>query len=172
MKTAILLALALTPLASGADDIKLLDVKPGLRERTVTNEVRLSEETLAKMTPADRAHLEATMKSRNGMPMTTKVCVTPEAMGKPFSIPGQNCTVRLVSSSALRQEIHYECPSGPHKSSGDVVVELVDPDHLTSTTTMKTGDTGSGADDIKMTVIDKWLSAECGAVKPPTARKQ
>jgi hypothetical protein len=93
-------------------------------------------------------------------------------MGKPFSIPGRNCITKLVSSSASRQEIHFECPSGPHKTSGDVVIELLDSGYLTSTTTMKTtpvdsSAAGGGAGDIlKMTLSDKWLSAECGAVKP------
>ena len=156
MRITILQIVAFTLLpACWADDIKPFDLKAGLWERTVTTEAQFSAETLAKMPPAERARVDAMMKDRNGVPATAKVCQLRASLDKPFSIPGRDCTTKLVSSTPSRQEIHVDCQN---RMSADAVMDRADPS------------AGEGPTDIKMTISDKWLSADCGDVKPTGAK--
>ncbi len=167
MRITILHTVAFTLLpACWADDIKPFDLKAGLWERTVTTEAQYSAETLAKMPPAERARVDA-MKDRLGVPGTVKVCQLRASLDKPFSIPGRDCTTKVVSSSPSRQEIHVDCQN---RMSADAVMDRADSGHVKAILTMKPGpddpSAGTGPTEIKMTIIDKWLSADCGDVKP------
>ncbi len=172
MRITILHVVAFTLLpACWADDVKPFDLKAGLWERTVTTEAQFSAETLAKMPPAERARVDAMMKDRNGVPATTNVCQLRASLDKPFSIPGRDCTTKLVSSTASRQEIHVDCQK---RMSADAVVDRADSGHVKVTLTMRRGPDDPSAEggptDTKMTITDKWLSADCGNVKPTGAK--
>lgn len=181
----ILLAIALLcPLASWAQDIKPFDAKVGLWESTVTTEITgmpampampaIPEESLAKMPPAQRAQVEAMMKGRGGMgsPRTTtsKSCLTRESLNKAlFDNQDQSCTRKLVSSSSTSQQIHFDCTRSNMKTTGDLNLERVDAEHVKGTMVMKSAgtDAGNGRNmDMKMSFNTKWLSPDCGDVKP------
>src|SRR5208283_3141677 len=71
VKTRILLVLAfLTPLTGWAVDPVPMDVKLGLWETTMTNQTDISSmippEVLSKMTPEQRAQMEAAVNGRGG----------------------------------------------------------------------------------------------------------
>jgi len=175
--TAVLLAL---PTALFAADI--FDVKPGLWEQTTTMEVsnmpgmqgmpQLTPEQLAQMPPAARARLEAMMKGQ-GQGIVTKVCRTRESMTDAMSYAARQdnaCTPKIVSMSAGKVEVHTDC-TGRFTGSGDFVVERIDSEHFKMTGVMKGVTTGEkGAQErpmnTKMTSNGKWLSADCGDVKP------
>lgn len=181
LKAAILIAVAvLTPLACrAADDLVTFDAKPGLWENTTTMEMsgmpampQIPEEQLAKMPPQQRAQIEAMMKSRGGMggPRTTKSCMTPESLKRSLAF-AQNaqtensCTSKVASSSANKREIHFECTRGKTTSAGDMTIERIDSEHVKGNMVMKT----IGADrpmDMKMSFTTKWVSSDCGDVKP------
>ena len=88
MKTRILLVLAfLTPLAGWAVDPVPMDVKLGLWETTMTNQTDISSmippEVLARLTPEQRAKMEAAMQGRGGArTSTTKHCVTKDTINE------------------------------------------------------------------------------------------
>ena len=88
MKTRILLVLAfLTPFAGWAVDPVPMDVKLGLWETTITNQMDISSmippEALAKMTPEQRAQMEAAMSGRGGARTTTaKHCITKDTINE------------------------------------------------------------------------------------------
>lgn len=184
MKTAILASFVLLmPLVfqAAADDIKPFDAKVGLWETTSTTEItgmlampQIPEEQLAKMPPEQRAKLEAMIKGRGmGGPRTntSKSCVTRESLEKALSF-GQNeesCTRKVVTSSSSKQEIHIECVRGKSTMTGDLTVERLDGEHARGSMVMKS----AGADrpiDMKMSFTSKWLSADCGDVKPITPK--
>ena len=172
MRITILQIVAFTLLpACWADDIKPFDLKAGLWERTVTTEAQYSAETLAKMPPAERARIDAMMKDRLGVPATAKVCQLRASLDKGFSFPGRDCTTKLVSYSPSRQEIHVDCQN---RMSADAVMDRADSGHVKATLTMRPGpddpSAGEGPTDIKMTISDKWLSPDCGDVKPTGAK--
>ena len=187
MKTTILFGIAmLCPLAAlTAQEIKPFDAKPGLWENTMTMEIsgmpampQLTPEQLAQMPPAARQQMESMMNGRAGAPrtITSKSCTTKEEINKglAFSDKNQaNCTRKIVSSSSSKVEMHVEC--APDKTNmtvvTDITVERLDAEHVRVAGTSKSTGTsaGNGAArtmDSKFTVNGKWLSSDCGDVKP------
>ena len=190
MKTTILFGIAiLCPLAAlTAQEIKPFDAKPGLWESTMTMEIsgmpampampQLTPEQLAKMPPAARQQMESMMNGRAGAPrtITSKSCTTKEEINKglAFSDKNQaNCTRKIVSSSSSKVEMHVEC--APDKTNmtvvSDITVERLDAEHVKVAGTSKSTGTGAGNGaartmDSKFTVNSKWLSSDCGDVKP------
>ncbi len=180
MRKSILIAVAACgPLACwAADQITPFDAKPGLWETTSTTEIaglpvmpQIPPEALARMPPERRAQVEAMMKSRNGpQATTTKSCMTPESFRRALNLARneQSCTSKLVTSSSSKQEVHVECAQGKSKSSGDVTIERIDSEHAKGNMTMKSlteGDRPINM-DMKITFNSKWLSSDCGDVKP------
>jgi len=171
------------PVAIWAQEIKPIDAKPGLWENTSTMEMsgaampnmpQISPEQLAQMPPEARARVEAMMKGNGGSPRTNtaKVCITREQLSQPLFNSGQrNCTYKLTGSAADSQQIHVECTTGNTQMAGDLKLERVDSEHVKGNMVMKaTGDSTSarpGASvNIKTTFSGKWLSSDCGDVKP------
>lgn len=183
--TAILLAI---PMAAFAADV--FDVKPGLWEQTATMEMagmpamqgmpQMTPEQLAQLPPAARERIQAMMQGRGGMgqPMTVKVCRTKESLADAMSYAARqdnSCTTKITNMSASKVEVHTEC-SGRFTGSGDFMVERIDSEHTKMTGAMKGVASGSksGQDTpvtTKMTITGKWLSPDCGDVKPLGAKQ-
>ena len=178
MTTRILLGLALLcPMASWAQDKIPFDGRPGLWETTSTMEISgmpampaMDPETLKNMPPEARAQMEAMMKGRGmGSPrtQTVKSCMTKESFNKGFAVQDQNtCTRKVVSSTGSKMEIHMDCTQGKSKTTGDMTMERVDSEHAKGTMVMKTSEGGERSMDMKMSFSTKWLSSDCGDVKP------
>ncbi len=175
MKKTILLGILLAwPLASWAADA--FDIKPGLWEQTTTMEVagmsampQLTPEQLAQMPPAARARLEG-MAQGGGQTITTKVCHTRESLAdaRSYSRQDASCTSKVTNMTATKVEVHTEC-TGRMKSSGDFVVDRVDAEHTKMSGVFKTE--GDHPMSTKMSTSGKWISADCGDVKPITPKK-
>ena len=182
MKKIILAIGILCPLATWAQNI---DIKTGLWENTLSTEIAampampampaISEETLAKMPPAQRAQVEQMMKGRGsaGSPRatTTKSCITRETLSKPlYNSTDKTCNAKLVGATANMQNVHIVCAPGGTKTEGDMTIERIDPEHVKGTMVMtSTGEAGRSM-DMKMTMNDKWISSDCGDVKPYEAK--
>jgi hypothetical protein len=168
--------------AWAADEIKPFDAKPGLWEVSVSTEMpgmppmppmgsvpKLPDDVLAKMPPEQRARVEAMMKNRSagGAPqMSNKICLTKESLqAGALGQRDKSCTSKVVSSTSTKQAIHVECSQEQVKSTGDMTVELVDPGHIKGAMAMKSTINGQ-SHDIKMSFDNKWVSADCGDVKP------
>jgi hypothetical protein len=178
----------LIPASWAADEIKPFDAKPGLWETTTKMEMpgipampampQIPEETLAKMPPAQRAQLEVMIKSRSsaGGPgaTTTKVCMTAESLSwaAAFAHNNPSCTTKIVNASSSKQEIHMDCAQGRTRTAGDMVVERIDSEHVKGVMDMKTSMEGAAqTTNMKMTFDTKFVSPECGDVKPFGERK-
>jgi hypothetical protein len=176
----------LIPLTTFAADVKPLDAKLGLWETTTTTETAgmpampqmppIPPETLARMPPEQRAKLEALRKGGLGAPRThnSRSCVTREVLERGFALDQnergtENCTNKVVSSSSARQEIQVECTNKQMKSVGDIVVNRIDSGHIQGQ--MLTKISGETSMNMKMTFDSKWISSDCGDVKPPVVRK-
>lgn len=165
------------PLASQADDFKPMDVKLGLWETASKTDMpgmpaslpQIPEETLAKMPPEQRARIEAMMKGR-GAPgsMTTRSCLTRESLDRGLNFQNdKSCTYKVTGSSASKEQVHVECDRGQMHTTGDLTVERADNEHVKGTMVMKSP---AGSGDIKVSFESKWVSADCGSVKPVTAK--
>jgi hypothetical protein len=160
-----------------------LDIKVGLWETTTTMQMaglpnipaaQVSEEALAKMPPEQRARIEAMMKSRVGggtSPIVSKSCITRDSLagGSAFSRQQNNCTSKVVTSTAAKQQVHVECDQQGTKMAGDLTVDRIDAEHTKGQMVMK-GNVQSRPIETKMSFETKWLSAECGDVKPAAGK--
>jgi hypothetical protein len=161
----------LTPLAAWAVDPVPMDVKLGLWETTLTNQMDISSlipaDALAKLTPDQRARMEAAMGGRGG-PRTTiaKQCITKETLNEAFSNASTardlKCTRTFVTSTSTKQVVHMECTSGGVKTSSDVQVEVIDRETTKGSMVMTT--VGGRGGNMKMELTSKWLGPDCGDV--------
>src|ERR1035441_6170576 len=94
VKTRILLVVSfLAPLAGWAADPVPMDIKLGLWESTITTQMSgmpaLPPELLSKLTPEQRAKMEAAMGRGGASPKTTtRHCVTKETLNQALSFGG------------------------------------------------------------------------------------
>lgn len=145
-----------------------LNVKTGEWESTSTNETSgqlpVPQEMLDKMTPEQRAKMEAAMKAR-GMqgPRTTvyKHCVKKEDLDKPFAKNDEKaCKQTILTSSATRQEVHMECEMGGGKQVGTLKLEALDSSTVKGSMQM-TASNGGRTMNINSTFSAKWLGPTC-----------
>jgi hypothetical protein len=155
--------------AWAADAPPTLDVRPGMWEATTTTETTgvppIPPEILAKMTPEQKAMLEARMKAGTSQgPKTTvnKHCITKEELNKglTFGDDHGSCKRTVVNGSSSKQEIRIECGNAGIKGSGTIRIEAIDPEHVKFSVQVTSGD-GSHAMKINTTGTSKWLSAPC-----------
>ena len=160
-----------------------IDIKPGLWENTVTVEISgmpampaIPQETLDKMTPDQRTQMENMMKGRGGgMPResTHKSCLTAENLKHSlYDNADKTCTHKLVSASSSVQKIHVECSPSGMTTVGDLTMDRIDSEHIKGNMVAKsTGGQAGRSMETKMTISGKWLSSDCGDVKPFEPKK-
>jgi hypothetical protein len=120
-------------------------------------------ELLAKMTPEQKAMLEARLKAKDSLaPQTTvrKQCITKEDLGKLMNFGDEHgaCQRTVVSASSSKQEFRIECTSSGIKASGTVRVEALDSEHMKFSSQI-----AAGAMNVSTTGTGKWVSAECSS---------
>ena len=182
MRIAILAGVAvLWPLA--AQDIKPLDIKVGLWEAAVKTETpgmpamssmpTIPPETLAKLLPERRAQLEALMGRGAGGAgaITTKFCISRESLDRGMASCRERQGLYLQGGGFLARQAGdaHGLHPGNTKMSGDMTVERVDAEHVKGAMAMKSSDSERPM-EVKMSFDNKWLSADCGDVKPAGAK--
>jgi hypothetical protein len=184
VKKIMLSIVMICPITIWGQEIKPIDIKPGLWENTTTTQIsglqmpnmpQVTPDQLAKMPPETRARVEAMMKGGAGAPQTSvmKSCITREQLSKPlFGQQDKACTAKLVSSTSSTQRIHVDCTRGGNQTTGDLNMDRVDSEHVKGDMLMKTsGDSSTKSSagqnmTIKLNFNNKFLSADCGDVKP------
>mgnify|MGYP006144956407 CR=1 FL=1 len=136
------------------------------------------QKQLAAMPPAQRKQMEAMMGqqgvsmapgSKGGMAL--KICITPE-MAARQEMPSQtegDCTTTIHSRSASTLKMSYVCKNPP--SSGEGTYTFSSDTAYTMKMVMKTTRQGKPA-SMTMEGQGKWLSADCGTVKPMAPPKR
>ncbi len=112
-------------------------LKPGLWE--AASEMNIGDvasmippDKLAKMTPEQRAQVEAMMKRSAGNPMSTKLCYTKEQLDKGLNYNMERagtCTSKTISNNGSKQVSEVSCDNGKTKTTGTVSMEAIDPEH-------------------------------------------
>ena len=156
-------------LAAGTAAAAPLDVKLGLWETTSITHmsgIPIPADALANMPPAQRAKLEAMMSARQAQPgrnHTSKSCVTQADLDRPFQSPeraAEKCTQTVVNSSATQAEYKIQC-SGSSAHQGVMHIEALSREQVKESFTMNAGNGTVSSEG-----SSRWLSADCGTVKP------
>jgi len=159
-----------------ADKIVPPNIRTGLWEITETHAMTgmppmpaIPPEALARMTPEQRAQMEAHMKdSFGGGPKTTtrKDCITKEKLEKnaAFEENRNECTRTVLSSSSTMTEMKIHCTGKEMSSDGTVKYEALTPESVKGTVRMvMTGHDRTMHMDMDFT--SKYLGPVCGDVK-------
>jgi hypothetical protein len=147
-----------------------LNVKPGLWESTTTytraGELPISQATLDRLPPEQRARLEERLKANGTSTMTYKSCLKKEDLENPDFTDKKQCTWTTLESSSTKAKGSAVCnyPESEMKLSGTGEIIAVDQEHVKGNIHMIA--TGSGR---KMTtdgvLTAKWLGSSCGNIK-------
>ena len=175
-----LVSLAVTAGAQAAELTKP-NIKPGLWEVSInpkiSGEMPIPEDQLAKMTPEQRARLEAAMKSHmaNGTKARVyKECMTPEKIARGFAIDPHGddsaCKRNVVSSSSKELTLHDECNKPERKTVTDVHFEVKDGTQMSGKINVVMTSAGKTM-TVNNTMQGKWLGANCGTVKDAELEK-
>lgn len=137
-------------------------VKPGQWETTIigqtTGQLPVPQEILDKMTPEQRAKIEAALQARNGQPNVYKTCAKKEDLDKPFGkdIRRESCKQTFLTSTSTKQEVHMECEESGGKQVGTLKLEAVDSGTVKGTMQM-TVSNGARSMNLNYTYSAKWL---------------
>jgi hypothetical protein len=161
-------AVLLLGVGAAAVYAEALDIKTGLWEVTVTTQSNgMPPVDTSKLTPEQRARLEAMMKERR-KPETTvnKNCLTKDDLeqslflGKKDDEP--SCKKDVVST-ARSLSVKEQC-NGNQKSTTDVKLDAVSRENVKGTMHMTLGE-GARAMTMDSNISAKWVSGSCGDVK-------
>jgi hypothetical protein len=169
--TSLICTAAVVTVARAADFTKP-DIKPGLWEVTtspkMSGQMPIPDEQLAKMTPEQRARLEAAMKSGAGKPHVYKECMTPEKIARGFEMDRgadeASCKRKVVSSSSSELTLHDECNKPDRKSVTDVHFDIKSGTQMNGKINVVVTSSGKTM-TVNTAIAGKWLNASCGAVK-------
>ncbi len=148
------------------------NIKPGLWEVTVTpkmsGEMPIPDDQLAKMTPEQRAKVEAMVKGQGSKPHVYKDCMTPEKIAKGFEMERgaeeASCKRNVISSTASELTLHDECDHTNRKTVSDVHFEFKGGTEINGKLHIVTTASGKSM-TVDSTVSGKYVTASCGTVK-------
>jgi hypothetical protein len=164
MKTPIRLAGA----AAAALTLSALDVRMGLWETTsVTNMSNMMAAVdTSKMSPEQKAQMEAMMKGMASKPIVNKSCMTKEKFEKQSFMqqrPNSDCTQTITKNTRTLMEATVSCTK-PETITGQITIEAPSPTALKGTVKSK-GNARGREINVTIDMTGKWLGADCGDVK-------
>lgn len=154
---------------------QMAPLKPGLWQVQIDRETDGQKapdmaERMKNMPPERRAQMEAMLKKR-GMSAAgnvMKVCQTREMMdSNHFVNPVPNCKITYTTRTDKAWKSHTSCPQMHLESDVDIV--FLNPENYIVKTVSAVQSDGQTRTS-HMTNTGKWLSADCGDIKPITAQ--
>lgn len=186
MKTRHLIALCLLaqgPLAGSAAQAQPGRMQPGLWEQSVTMksasgqmeaQMAQMQQQMASMPPEQRKMVEQMMARQGvgmgaaGQPHTVRLCITPEqAERQDVAQHDGNCKQELLQRSGNTLRYRFAC-TGEHPTSGEGEYTLASPTSYSGKASVLTQVKGK-PEKMDMTTQGRWVSADCGAIKPRTS---
>jgi hypothetical protein len=146
-------------------------IKPGLWQVQMEREVNGQKmpdmsERLKNMPPEKRAQFEAMMK-QHGVGMgggPNQVCYTRELLEhSPWADIQTDCKPTFSSRTSSSWKWHTSCPKSGYEADGEAVFINSENYTVKSTSVSKIGDKVRNS---SATMTGKWVSADCGDVKP------
>ena len=128
-----------------------------------------ASEHMKSMSPEKRAQFEAMMKQRGlatGGDGGVQVCYTRDMLERsPWADQQTGCKVSFSHRDAALWRWHTSCQQFASESDGEVAFQNRESYTVKVTSVSKMG---GKARNSRITMTGKWLSADCGAVKPLT----
>ena len=173
MRKSLLAVSLVSPLLLSTANAAEFDMRPGLWEISTTSDLLL----LAPAIPPDQMQNLRNLAKEYGMEMPliengaaiSKVCITQE-MAKQKALPNfyqdqTGCVTKSTSRDGNSYKVDFACESAELRGNGTAE------GHLTSTEsflgqTRFTGTARGNPVNEKADIAGKWMSANCGAVKP------
>lgn len=157
-----------------------VDMTPGLWEHsfTITSKggemdraMKEMQQQLANMPAEQRKMVEDMMAAQgvsfdsSGTNTTVKVCITQDDIDK-GALPQHDdeCTQEIIEHSKNKFKATFVCNTKP-SSSGTTEIHFTDAKNYTGESVFVT-EVGGKAEQMSMTQSGKWLSADCGKLKP------
>ena len=168
-----LCVVALTAPVATIAHAQVAPIKPGLWQIKVERDVDGQKapdmsEHLKNMPPEQRAQMEAMLKQR-GVDVSgnvMKVCQTREMLDtRKFVNPMPDCKTTFSTQNDSAWKSHTSC--GQLHLESDSEVLFANSENY-SVKTVSVTRTGSRTINSNMTRTAKWLSSECGDIKPPS----
>jgi len=157
--------------ALAAQKIEPLNVKLGLWEMTsvikTSGELPIPAEYLSKLTPEQRAKMEAAMKAQSAGPAQThtyKSCLTKEKSDSSLFNDRKECTETILTSSSTKLSLKATCTFEGVTMSGHGEFEAVSTESVKGTIHMTTTG-GEHTMNTDASYTGKWIGASCGDVK-------
>ena len=154
-------------------------MRPGLWEHSVTMKTQSGQmeaamaemqKSLASMPPEQRKQKQ--MMAQQGVGMgpkgqTVKVCITKEQADLDNIPQQEGCTQKVQRVDASTMKVAFSCKGGQGQppSSGEGTITMQGPTAYTGQFRFKTQNQGK-PEQIDMAQSGKWLSDNCGAIKP------
>lgn len=130
---------------------------------------------MAQMSPDQRKMMEEVMAKQglglNQQVNSVKVCISKE-QAENLEIPqgqNQNCTQEIINRTTKSIKMKFDC-KGLAETSGEGEFTLTSPTAYTGKSVINTT-VDHKADRMDMNQKGKWLSANCGEIKPITTKK-
>lgn len=164
MRALLVVVCACSPLAVSAAE--RLNVKTGLWEMTSATQMSgmppLPKEMLEKLTPEQRAQIEASIKQSAGTRTdTSRECVTERDLERPFDAGNRDeCNYEMVRSTRTSQEWKLAC-TGDVKGSGTFKINTPTPETMNGVLDISVGNDDSTM-TVKADVKGRWLGPDCG----------
>jgi hypothetical protein len=162
--------------AFGAQAQTAPPITPGLwqiyREREVNGqEVPDASDRMKNMSPERRAQFEAMMKQHGvgtGGGGMGQVCYTHETLEhSPWADQQTDCKATFSTRSASAWKWHTICPKSGYEADGEAIFADHENYTVKSTSVSKIGDKVRNS---STTMTGKWLSSDCGDLKPLDAK--
>lgn len=153
-----------------------LNVKLGLWETQVNPQISgdlaasIPDEQLQKMTPDQRAKMQAAMQAMQAslaQPRVGKDCMTAEKLAKGFNFGTEQspqCKATIVTNSGSEFESHQECSENGGTRSTSIHIVAKSTEHITGAIHSDSAKGGKTM-TFNATMEGKWLGSDCGTVK-------
>jgi hypothetical protein len=155
-------------------------MKPGLwalSNKMTSNDPALGQamsamqEHMANMSPEQRQQMQSMMQQHGvqldigaGGALQTKICMTREmAQRKEFPVQQGDCRQTYTQQSPTRGHIAFTCTKPRVSGEGDM---MTDGDKLYHAHMKMHSEEQGRPQDMVMDVTGKWLSADCGNIRP------
>jgi hypothetical protein len=170
MRTIVVAAtMLISAVVLAASNVQPLNVKTGLWETNLTTTIRgqppVPAEDLAKLTPEQRAKMEAAMRSMAGTRnVSYKSCVTKEKLAKGTAFDKSNCSWTTSTSTGTKADLVGVCIEDNMKASVNLHVVVVTSESITGSGQMSISGNGHTMSSSSV-MTSKWIKSDCGAVK-------